>query len=56
VLQLVKSGTSSSAFRLGERATLSPQAGVMSMHFLFRRRRISIKAMADPGVAVRSRR
>src|SRR4051794_21929255 len=52
VLQLVKSGDvefciSSSA----NAATLSPQAGVMSMHFLFRSEAHLIKAMADPGVA-----
>src|ERR1700756_2195699 len=52
VLQLVKSGdvefcTSSSA----NAATLSPQAGVMSMHFLFRSEAHLIKAIADPEVA-----
>src|SRR6476660_4391028 len=52
VLQLVKNGDvefsiSSSA----NAATLSPQAGVMSMHFLFRSEAHLIKAMADPGVA-----
>ena len=52
VLQLVKSGDvefciSSSA----NAATLSPQAGVMSMHFLFRSEAHLIKAMADPNVA-----
>jgi TRAP-type transport system periplasmic protein len=52
VLQLVKSGDvefciSSSA----NAATLSPQAGVMSMHFLFRSEAHLIKAMADPEVA-----
>lgn len=51
VLQLVKSGDvefciSSSA----NAATLSPQAGVMSMHFLFRSEAHLVKAMADPGV------
>jgi TRAP-type transport system periplasmic protein len=51
VLQLVKSGDiefciSSSA----NAATLSPQAGVMSMHFLFRSEAHLIKAMADPEV------
>src|ERR1700721_803636 len=51
VLQLVKSGDvefciSSSA----NAATLSPQAGVMSMHFLFRSEAHLIKALADPGV------
>lgn len=51
VLQLVKSGDiefciSSSA----NAATLSPQAGVMSMHFLFRSEAHLVKAMADPEV------
>ena len=49
VLQLVKSGDiefciSSSA----NAATLSPQAGVMSLHYLFRSEDHLIKAMADP--------
>jgi TRAP-type transport system periplasmic protein len=52
VLQLVKSGDvefciSSSA----NAATLSPQAGVMSMHFLFRDEAHLIKALADPEVS-----
>src|SRR5512141_1590653 len=52
VLQLVKAGDvefciSSSA----NAATLSPQAGVMSMHFLFRSEAHLVKAMADPAVA-----
>src|SRR3954471_11548274 len=52
VLQLVKSGDiefciSSSA----NAATLSPQAGVMSLHFLFRNEGHLIKAMADPKVS-----
>jgi TRAP-type transport system periplasmic protein len=52
VLQLVKSGDvefciSSSA----NAATLSPQAGVMSMHFLFRSEAHLIKAIANPDVA-----
>jgi len=51
VLQLVRSGDvefciSSSA----NAATLSPQAGVMSMHFLFRSEAHLIKAIADPDV------
>jgi TRAP-type transport system periplasmic protein len=51
VLQLVKSGDiefciSSSA----NAATLSPQAGVMSMHYLFRSEAHLIKAIADPAV------
>src|ERR1700730_8869180 len=52
VLQLVKNGDvefciSSSA----NAATLSPQAGVMSMHFLFRSEAHLIKAIGDPEVA-----
>src|SRR6201994_4562685 len=52
VLQLVKAGDvefciSSSA----NAATLSPQAGVMSMHFLFRSEAHLIKAIANPEVA-----
>jgi tripartite ATP-independent transporter DctP family solute receptor len=52
VLQLVKSGDiefciSSSA----NAATLSPQAGVMSMHFLFRSEGHLINAIADPKVS-----
>jgi tripartite ATP-independent transporter DctP family solute receptor len=52
VLQLVKSGDiefciSSSA----NAATLSPQAGVMSLHFLFRSETHLAKAMADPKVS-----
>src|SRR5436305_10703260 len=51
VLQLVKAGDvefciSSSA----NAATVSPQAGVMSMHFLFRSEAHLIKAIADPEV------
>ena len=52
VLQLVKAGDidfciSSSA----NAATLSPQAGVMSLHFLFRSEDHLIKALADPEVS-----
>src|SRR5262245_30781367 len=52
VLQLVKAGDvefciSSSATA----ATLSPQAGVMSLHFLFRSEAHLIKAIADPEVS-----
>jgi TRAP-type transport system periplasmic protein len=52
VLQLAKAGDvefciSSSA----NAATLSPQAGVMSMHFLFRSESHLIKAIADPEVS-----
>lgn len=52
VLQLVKAGDvefciSSSA----NAATISPQAGVMSLHFLFRNEAHLIKAIADPEVS-----
>ena len=52
VLQLVKAGDvefciSSSA----NAATLSPQAGVMSMHYLFRSEAHLVKAIADPEVS-----
>src|SRR6202012_4631033 len=52
VLQLVKAGDvefciSSSA----NAATLSPQASVMSLHFLFRNEAHLVKAIADPGVS-----
>ena len=52
VLQLVKAGDvefciSSSA----NAATLTPQAGVMSLHFLFRDENHLVKALADPKVA-----
>ena len=52
VLQLVKSGDiefciSSSA----NAATLSPQAGVMSLHFLFRSEDHLVKTIADPKVS-----
>src|SRR6266702_3679962 len=52
VLQLVRAGDvefciSSSA----NAATLSPQAGVMSMHFLFRSEGHLVKAIADSGVS-----
>src|SRR4051795_4620637 len=52
VLQLVKSGDVEFCISASANAaTLSPQAGVMSMHFLFRSEAHLIKAMADPGVA-----
>src|ERR1700759_5449138 len=52
VLQLVKAGDievciSSSA----NAATLSPQAGVMSLHFLFRSEDHLVKALSDPSVS-----
>jgi tripartite ATP-independent transporter DctP family solute receptor len=51
VLQLVKAGDvefciSSSA----NAATLAPEAGVMSLHFLFRSEEHLVKSLADPGV------
>src|SRR6476620_1468834 len=52
VLQLVKAGDID--FRISasaNAATLSPQAGVMSLHFLFRSEDHLKKAMADPEVA-----
>src|SRR6266567_4457494 len=52
VLQLVKSGDVEFCISASANAaTLSPQAGVMSMHFLFRSEAHLIKAMADPGVS-----
>src|SRR5579871_665102 len=56
VLQLLKNGDiefciTSSA----NSATLSPQAGVMSMHFLFRSEDHLKKAMSDPEVAKEAR-
>src|SRR6202789_701723 len=51
VLQLVKSGDVEFCIpSSANAATLSPQAGVMSMHFLFRSEAHLIKAMADPEV------
>ena len=52
VLQLVKSGDIDFCISASANAaTLSPQAGVMSLHFLFRSEDHLIKAMADPEVA-----
>src|SRR5436853_1295312 len=52
VLQLVKSGDVEFCISASANAaTLSPQAGVMSMHFLFRSEAHLIKAMADPDVS-----
>src|SRR5471030_1313384 len=51
VLQLVKSGDIEFCISSSSNAaTLSPQAGVMSMHFLFRSEAHLIKAIADPAV------
>src|SRR6202140_1478776 len=52
VLQLVKSGDIEFCIRASANAaTLYPQAGVMSMHFLFRSEAHLVKAMADQKLA-----
>src|SRR4051794_11730374 len=52
VLQLVKAGDIDFCISASANAaTLSPQAGVMSLHFLFRSEDHLKKAMADPEVA-----
>src|SRR3979409_420382 len=51
LLQLVKSGDIEFAIiSSANTATISPQAGVMSLHFLFRDENHVIKALADPEV------
>jgi TRAP-type transport system periplasmic protein len=51
VLQLVKSGDIEFCISASANAaTLSPQAGVMSLHFLFKSEAHLIKALADPKV------
>src|SRR5947209_15405093 len=51
LLQLVKSGDIDFAIiSSANTATISPQAGVMSLHFLFRNETHVIKALADPQV------
>jgi tripartite ATP-independent transporter DctP family solute receptor len=51
ILQLVKSGDIEFAIvSSANTATVSPQAGVMSLHFLFRDEPHVIKALADPKV------
>src|SRR5277367_3418758 len=51
VLQLVKSGDVEFCISASANAaTLSPQAGVMSLHFLFRSEDHLVKAVADPAV------
>src|SRR6266436_1460351 len=51
LLQLVKSGDIEFAIiSSANTATISPQAGVMSLHFLFRDENHVIKALADPRV------
>jgi len=52
VLQMIKSGDVDFCISASANAaTLSPQAGVMSLHFLFRSEDHLRKAIADPGVA-----
>ena len=49
LLQLVKSGDIEFAIiSSANTATISPQAGVMSLHFLFRDEKHVVKALADP--------
>src|ERR1700729_2402179 len=51
LLQLVKSGDIEFAIiSSANTATISPQAGVMSLHFLFRNDAHVTKALADPAV------
>jgi tripartite ATP-independent transporter DctP family solute receptor len=51
LLQLVKSGDIEFAIiSSANTATISPQAGVMSLHFLFRNDAHVVKALADPAV------
>jgi TRAP-type transport system periplasmic protein len=51
VLQLVKAGDIDFAIiSSANTATISPQAGVMSLHFLFRNEAHVVKALADPQV------
>jgi tripartite ATP-independent transporter DctP family solute receptor len=51
LLQLVKSGDIEFAIiSSANTATISPQAGVMSLHFLFRDENHVVKALADPKV------
>src|ERR1700743_60175 len=51
LLQLVKSGDIEFAIiSSANTATISPQAGVMSLHFLFRNEAHVLKALADPKV------
>jgi tripartite ATP-independent transporter DctP family solute receptor len=51
ILQLVKSGDIDFAIvSSANTATISPQAGVMSLHFLFRSEDHDVKSLADPKV------
>jgi tripartite ATP-independent transporter DctP family solute receptor len=52
ILQLLRSGDLDFAITSSANtATISPQAGVFSLHFLFRNEAHLIKALADPGVS-----
>ena len=56
LLQLVKAGDLDFAIvSSANTSTISPQAGVMSLHFLFRSEEHNIKALGDEGVRSRSR-
>src|SRR5450759_170796 len=51
ILQLVRSGDIDFAIVSSANAsTISPQAGVMSLHFLFRSEDHNVKAMGDPKI------
>src|SRR5476649_1529805 len=51
ILQLVRSGDIDFAIVSSANAsTISPQSGVMSLHFLFRSEDHNIKALADPRI------
>src|SRR6202158_1280143 len=51
ILQLVKSGDIDFAIvSSANTATISPQAGVMSLHFLFRSEDHNVKSLGDPKV------
>src|SRR3954464_14848041 len=51
LLQLVKAGDIASAIiSSANTATISPQAGVMSLHFLFRDENHIVKSLGDPNV------
>ena len=51
VLQMIKTGDIDFCFSSSANAaTLTPQAGVMSLHFLFRDENHAVKGLADPRV------
>src|ERR1700742_368212 len=51
ILQLVRSGDIDFAIvSSANTSTISPQAGVMSLHYLFRSEEHNVKALADPKV------